>query len=239
MNQLLAEVIEAHGGLERWRSLDKAEATVVTGGGLFGLKGLTPEPDPREATVWLREQRSSMLTGGAPGERAVFTPGRTAIEKPDGTVVAERLSPTDLFAGHQMNTPWDALHQAYFQGEALWTAVMTPFLLTFEGVRVEEVDPWPEEPGPWRVLRAWFPGTIQTHSSMQDFFFDDNRLLRRHDFHLNLAGGFPAAQLTTQHVNVGGITLPTRRRAYARGPDCQPIMDLMMVAIDLTDLRFT
>jgi hypothetical protein len=31
------------------------------------------------------------------------------------------LSPIDSFAGHQMNTPWDALHRAYFNAEALWT----------------------------------------------------------------------------------------------------------------------
>jgi hypothetical protein len=64
-------------------------------------------------------------------------------------------------------------------------------------------------------------------------------LLRRHDYHINLAGGFPAAQLTTQHVNVGGIMLPTRRRAYTRGPDGQPILDMLMVAVDLSDIRFS
>lgn len=32
-------------------------------------------------------------------------------------------------AGHQMNTPWDPLHRAYFNGEAMWTYLTTPFLL--------------------------------------------------------------------------------------------------------------
>jgi hypothetical protein len=43
----------------------------------------------------------------------MFTPDRIAIEKLDGTVVAERRDPRDSFAG-----PWDALHRAYFNGEA-------------------------------------------------------------------------------------------------------------------------
>jgi hypothetical protein len=49
----------------------------------------------------------------------MFTPDRIAIEKLDGTVVAERHAPRDSFAGHQMSTPWDPLHRAYFNGEAV------------------------------------------------------------------------------------------------------------------------
>lgn len=59
----------------------------------------------------------------------MFTPQRISIEKLDGRVVAERRAPKDSFAGHQMNTPWDELHRAYFNGEALWTYLTTPFLL--------------------------------------------------------------------------------------------------------------
>jgi hypothetical protein len=36
----------------------------------------------------------------------------------DGTIIAERQAPRDSFAGHQMSTPWDPLHGAYFNGEA-------------------------------------------------------------------------------------------------------------------------
>jgi hypothetical protein len=39
MNELFAEVIDAHGGLDRWSALKLGEATIVTGGGLWGLKG--------------------------------------------------------------------------------------------------------------------------------------------------------------------------------------------------------
>src|SRR3954453_22187243 len=42
MSKLLADVIEAHGGLDRWRSVSLGEATIVTGGDLWGLKGLIP-----------------------------------------------------------------------------------------------------------------------------------------------------------------------------------------------------
>jgi hypothetical protein len=168
----------------------------------------------------------------------MFTPERIAIEKLDGTVVSERHAPRDSFAGHQMSTPWDALHRAYFNGEALWTYFTTPFLLAMDGVHVEEVEPWQEGAESWHVLRAQFPGSIETHSLIQDFFFDTDLKLRRHDYSVNIAGGFPAAQLTSDYIVADGIYLPSKRRAYTRGPDRRPITEMLMVSIDISEVRF-
>jgi hypothetical protein len=239
MIELLAEVIDAHGGMDRWNAYEQVEASIVSGGGFFALKGVIQDSDPRRMTVRLHEQRSSVLPYGAPDQRAVFTPDRIAIEKVDGTVVAERFAPTDSFAGHQMHTPWDPLHRAYFNGEALWTYLTTPFLLAGGGVQVEETEPWKQGGDTWHVLRARFPGSIETHSRIQDFFFDESRILRRHDYQVNIAGGFPAAQLISGHVRVGGITVPTKRRAYTRGPDRQPILDMLMVNIEFSNVEFS
>jgi hypothetical protein len=239
MNQLLDGIIEAHGGMDRWRGYEKVDATIVTGGGFFALKGLLQDPDPRRMTVWLHEERSSVQPYGAPDQRTMFTPDRIAVEKLDGTVVAERRVPKDSFAGHQMSTPWDALHRAYFNGEALWTYLTTPFLLTMDGVRIEETEPWQEGSETWRVLRAFFPGSIETHSAIQDFFFDEGLMLRRHDYNVNIAGGFGASQLTSEYATANGVLLPTKRRAYTRGPDRRPILDMLMVAIDISDVGFS
>jgi hypothetical protein len=239
MNELLTRIIDAHGGRDVWKSYRKVEASIVTGGGFFALKGLLQDSDARRMTVWLHEQRSSVQPYGAPDQRTMFTADRISIEKLDGTVVAERRSPLDSFAGHQMNTPWDPLQRAYFNGEALWTYLTTPFLLALDGVRTEEIEPWREGEGTWRVLRAYFPGGIETHSAIQDFFFDERFLLRRHDYNLNIAGGFAAAQLTSGYVTVGGVALPTKRRAYVRGPDRRPVLDMLMVSIDISDISFS
>jgi hypothetical protein len=53
-----------------------------------------------------------------------------------------------------------------------------------------------------------------------------------------LAGGFPAAQLTSDYVTANGIRLPTKRRAYTRGPDRRPILQMLMVSIDLSEVSF-
>ena len=238
MNNLLARIIDAHGGMDFWNRYKKVEATIVSGGGFFRLKGVPQDSAPRRMTVWLHEERSSVFPFGAPDQRTMFTPERIAIEKLDGTVVAERQIPRDSFAGHQMNTPWDALHRAYFNGEALWTYLTTPFLLTMNGVRVDETEPWREESETWRVLRAYFPGSIETHCGIQDFFFDEDLMLRRHDYSVNIAGGFPATQLTSDYVIANGIHLPTKRRAYTRGGDRRPILEMLMVAIDISEVCF-
>src|SRR6202040_3502905 len=193
---------------------------------------------PRRMTVWLREERSSVVPCGAPDQRTMFTPDRIAIEKLDGTPVAERRAPKDSFAGHQMSTPWDGLDRAYFKGEAVWTYLATPFLLAMDGVHVEETDAWQEGQETWRVLRAYFPGSIETHNLIQDFFCGEDFMLRRHDYSVNIAGGFKAAQLTSDYVEANGIRLPSKRRAYTRGPDPQPIVEMLMVSIDISEVRF-
>ena len=238
MNEMLTRVIDAHGGMDRWRQYEKVTATIVSGGGLFRLKGVPQDSTPRRMTAWLHEERSSVFPFGAPDQRTMFTPGRIAIEKIDGKIVSERQAPRDSFAGHQMGTSWDALHRAYFNGYAMWAYLTTPFLLARDGVRIEETEPWREGDETWRVLRAYFPGSIETHSSVQDFFFGEDLMLRRHDYSVNVAAGFPAAQLTSEYIVASGIHLPTKRRAYTRGSDRQPIPEMLMVSIDISDVQF-
>jgi hypothetical protein len=62
--------------------------------------------------------------------------------------------------------------------------------------------------------------------------------LRRHDYSLNVAGGLSAAQLTSNYTVADGIRLPTKRRAYARGPDRRPIPEMLLVSIDISEVSF-
>jgi hypothetical protein len=238
MNALLASILDAHGGLARWHGYQSVDATIVIGGGLFPLKGVVQDANPRRMTVRLHEEHASVMPYGAPDQRSVFTPDRVAVERLDGTLIVERRAPRDSFAAHQMHTPWDPLQRAYFNGESLWTYFTTPFVLACDGVRVEEIDEWREGKETWRCLRAYFPGSVETHSLVQEFYFGDDLMLRRHDYRVNIAGGFAAAQLTSQYIEADGIRLPTRRRTHTRGPDGRPIDDMLMVYIDISDVCF-
>lgn len=121
-------------------------------------------------TVRLHEQWASVRPFSAPDRRTAFTPGRVAVEKTDGTVVAERLDPRASFAGHTLFTPWDPLHRAYFNGYALWTYLTTPFLLAMPGVVLAGIGELREGGEKWLGLRAAFPDGIATHSRTQDFY---------------------------------------------------------------------
>jgi hypothetical protein len=79
---------------------------------------------------------------------------------------------------------------------------------------------------------------LGTHCRIQDFFFGEDLKLRRHDYSVNVAGGFAAAQLTSDYVVANGIHLPTRRRAYTRGSDRRPIQEMLMVTIDIAEVQF-
>ena len=239
MTDLLAEVLEAHGGIDRWRRLRSVQATIVSGGDLFVIKGMPQDPAPREMTVWLHEEHATMTPFGAADQKTDFTPDRIAIEKLDGTVVTERLEPRKAFEGHVLETPWDPLDRAYFNGYALWTYLTTPFLLAMSGFEVEEIEPWREGGQEWRGLRATFPPEIASHSTHQDFYFGADGLLRRHDYHVDIAGGFATAQYVYGIVEADGIRLPTQRRAFRRDDAKRAIPSQVMVSIDLSDIRFS
>jgi hypothetical protein len=106
-------------------------------------------------------------------------------------------------------------------------------------VQVAEGEPWTEGRETWRVLHARFPGSIATPSALQDFFFRDDLLLRRHDYNVDVAGGFAGAQLVYDYVEADGIRLPSRRRACTRGTDSRPRLDPLMVSIDISYVSFS
>ena len=238
MIPLLANAIEAHGGLDRWNAHERLTATIVTGGDLWILKGVDQDQAPRTMRIELRRERASVEPFGKPGQRTDFSPERIAIVAADGRIVAERNNPRAAFARHDMRTHWDPLHRAYFNGYALWTYMTAPFLLAADGFEVREIAPWREGAEVWRGLRATFPAVIASHSAEQDFYFGPDMLIRRHDYRVEIAGNFPAAQYVSDPVTVDGFKLPTRRRIYLRGDDLMPLRDELMVSIDLADFRF-
>jgi hypothetical protein len=239
MIPLLADVIEAHGGFDRWNARRRLTATIVSGGELWALKGIDQNQDPRTLQIELHRQWASVEPYGRTGRRAVFTTDHIAIEADEGRIVAERRNPRASFAGHDMRTSWDALHRAYFGGYALWTYLTTPFLLALDGFEVCEIEPWREGQETWRGLRAIFPSGIASHSTEQDFYFGADMLIRRHDYAVDIAGGFAAAQYIYDSVEVEGFRIPTKRRAYLREANLTPLLDEPMVTIDLSDFRFS
>ena len=172
----------------------ECQATIVTGGGLWAIKGQPQDPLPRRMTVALDHEWASLRPFGADDQKTAFTPARVAIEKLDGRVVSERFDPRDSFHRARVRHAVDPLQRAYFNGYAMWTYLTTPFLFALEGISVHEIVPVEDNGETWVGLQAQFPPEIATHSSVQEFYFGDDHLLRRHDYRVDVAGGFPAVQ---------------------------------------------
>ncbi|CQD09541.1 hypothetical protein BN1232_01738 [Mycobacterium lentiflavum] len=239
MSGLLKAVLAAHGGVDRWRKFSFMEVTIVSGGKLWAIKGQPQDPSPRRMTIALHREWASIRPFGATDQKTDFTPERIAIEKLDGRVVAERSNPRDSFNGHSLTTPWDPLQRAYFNGYALWTYLTTPFFMTLPDFAVNEIDPVEHDDERWSGLEVHFPAQFASHSSKQEFYFGDDHLLRRHDYRVDVAGGFAAIQYLYDMVEADGIKVPSKRRAYRCDADGQPMPDELMVSIDVSDIQLS
>ena len=238
MTDLATLAIDAHGGLDRWRKLKTVSARLLQGGVLWQLKRQEGVLRDVHLTVDLRKEWASHWPFGQPDRHTSFEPSRVAIETSNGDVVEERVHPRESFEGHVLDTPWDSLQLAYFAGYAMWTYLNTPFLFALPGVKAEEVEAWAENGEAWRRLKVTFPTSIATHSAEQTFYFDQEGLLKRHDYEVDISGGTPAAHYVSQLQEISGIVVPTKHTIVPRQPDGSSAPTPVVVSIDLSEIDF-
>ena len=236
MNSLVELAIDAHGGLDRWQQYRTLSADLANGGALWPLKGQPGVLDKATVTVGLTDQWASHRPFGAPNLKSQVRPHRVAIETDDGVVIEELDDPRASFAGHQLETPWSRLQLAYFAGYAMWGYLNLPFALARPDIHSEELSPWEEEGESWRRLKVTFPETIATHSKQQTLYFDQNGLLKRHDYDVDISGGSSAAHYVGDYQAFSGLMFPTRRRVFPRLPDGQAMAEPLLVSIDLSNI---
>jgi hypothetical protein len=232
-NDLAKFAIEAHGGLERWNSFTTLSAHLIQGGVLWAAKGKAGVLDDVTVTVDLRNEKASHWPFGSSDRRSRFEPQRVALESASGEVLEELLQPRSSFQGHTLETPWSDLQLAYFAGCAMWTYLNIPFLLARLGVESEEVEPWREAGETWRRLKVRFPTDIATHSTEQTLYFDQQGLLKRHDYDVEISAGTAAAHYVSDLKEFSGIVFPTKRRILPRQPDGHSAPQPLVVSIDL------
>jgi hypothetical protein len=239
MTDLLEAVVEAHGGLERWNQLDGVSTRLTQGGVLWPFKGQPGVLDDVVVTASLHEERVSHRPFGAADRHSVFTPERVAIETDDGTELEALDQPRASFAGHTPETQWSTLQLAYFAGTAMWTYLTQPFTFTLPGFETSELEPWDEDGQTWRRLHVIWPSHLATHSTGQTLYFNDDGLLARHDYDVEINAGNAAAHYVSDYDEVAGIKLPTKHRIFPRTPDGQSLDEPLFVSIDLSEIAFT
>ena len=238
---LLDEVLEAHGGAERWHAARTIRARVRSGGLLLR----TRVPGTRFADYMVTAEVDTPRSEARPfpreGSRGVFDRGAARIETATGDVLESRADPRAAFhgaSGLRRNLRWDALDSIYFAGYAMWNYLTTPYLLTREGVATREGEPWSQDGETLRRLEATFPPGLDTHSARQTFYFDDRGLLRRHDYVAEVVGGWAhGGHYCADHVEAGGLLFPTRRWVRPIGPRNRTLRFPTLVWLRLSEIE--
>ena len=241
MTALLDEVLEAHGGRERWEAARAIRARVRSGGLLLRTRVPGTRFAEYRIEVAVGEPRAVLEPFPRPGERGVFERGAARIETAGGETVASRAEPREQFfglSGLRRNLRWDALDSTYFAGYAMWNYLNTPYLLTREGVVAREAEPRREGGEEWRRLDASFPAGLDTHSPEQTFYYDADLRLCRHDYVAEVVGGWArAAHMCSDHVSAGGLRFPTKRWVRPVGPGNRAMPLPTLVRLEISDLE--
>lgn len=238
METIITKIMDAHGGINRWQQLEKVTAQMKSSGKLFELRGLPPDDSIREMTVYLHEQRASLWPFGSTDKRTSFNSNRIAVETISGELLLERTGTPQEIQEHMKGESWDILDRANFNGYALWNYLTTPFFMLMSGIEIEEMPTEQHNNEIWNKLKVTFPNNIAAHSAVQYFYFGSDYLLRRLDYTVDVAGTFHAAQLVSDFIEVDGIKLPTKRRAYKMKANGEPDLNELMVAIDFDTIAF-
>lgn len=239
MNQLLADVLTGHGGLERWRA-----AAAITAHGTFGGLLRSRFPGNRMANVNVRVQLTEQhaVLHGFPqhDQRAVFDRGDVRIETSDGELIDARRNARTAFGGFsglRRNVRCDDLDAAYFAGYAFWNYLSTPLLLTRNGVATTDGGTWLESGEQWRRIEVRLPPDIHTHSQQQTFYIDAAGLVRRHDYVAEPVGRWARAiHYCDAYRHFEGLVLSTRRRVHPRGPRGRPLRHPILVALEFDEI---
>jgi hypothetical protein len=230
---LLDEAMRAHGGLARWNQVSSVKIDVSITGAIWHVKA---QPDVLKDIVMVVDtQRERVTTSFVGQDRTTsFEPDRVAVQTADGTVLESSDDPEKSFEGQTADSPWDAIHVAYFSGEALWTYLNTPFLYAQTRFAKEEIGSIEVDGETWRRLKVIFPEEVKSHTREQIFCFGPDGLRRRHDYSVDILGGATGLNYASEYQEVDGLMFPTKRRVYAYEGDYQLIPEPLLVAVDIT-----
>ncbi len=74
---------------------------------------------------------------------------------------------------------------------------------------------------------------MKSHSHEQISCFGPDGLLGRHDYTVDILGGATGLNYASEYRCVGGIVIPTKRRVHAYEGNYEPVMEPLLVAIDM------
>lgn len=237
---LLREVLEAHGGFERWDTAQTVRLRMTSGGWAFRMRFCPYVLKDAEVKVFLKDQRVEIRPYPKPGQMGLYEKGVVKILGEDGQVVAESTQPRKAFGTLRRKIYWDAIDCLYFSGYALWNYLSAPYLLTMTDAKLTEEEPWTEKGETWQRLKVVYPEGFHTHSREQIFYFGDDRRLRRHDYTAEPFGNWAkAAHYCSEYSEDSGAVFPMRRRVVPRRANNKPMPFPLLVWVDVHSVEMS
>jgi hypothetical protein len=236
--QILHEIIEAHGGMDYWNSLEALDAEISAGGFLFTAKR-RPVLQRVRMRALTTEPRFTFFDFPKLGQTAeLIGNDEVRILDSDGKIIAQRKNPRPAFRSIRRQLFWDDLDFIYFAGYATWNYLTAPFMLARKGFLIKTLEPLQGALGQFTRLQVTFPPDIPTHSREQVFYFDDQLLLRRLDYTAEVVGGWAhAAHLCEEYRTFDGLKAPTRRWALPLLFGHKPLPGPKLVELELHMIR--
>jgi hypothetical protein len=234
---LLDDLLIAHGGVDRWRRVNRFTLHLSIGGAVIAEKWGVPILKDLAVQGSIEEQSLEMIGLTASGELARYQPKGVALEDRRGDVLREK----GLLAGEGRTwlraDRWDELQLAYFCGCVIWNHIVLPFCLADEGVRTEELPSVRVQMETWRRLKASFPERFVTYSASQSFYANGGNLLRRVD-HTSLHDESRIAQEFWGHQRFAGIMVPTLSRQLILESDGAVMAQPVLVDVEIFDALY-
>ena len=239
-DNLLANVLEAHGGRENWDTVTGLTADLSLGGPFWGARGWPDVYADQTVTLDAHREHITFTPFTGPGRTSVLDvePERVSIIADDGGIAEQRSTPRGGFPlpFDDYTTPWDAIQVAYFTSAAVWNYLTAPFVFTAPGVATHEIEPWQEDGEVWRRLAVTFPETIANHNAEQVFYYDDQFMQRRMDYSPDVTGSPPVAHYTHDPKTFDGFVFPTRRRVLLHDAEGRADQSFAPITMDVANV---
>jgi hypothetical protein len=214
---LLDSAVRRHGGWDAWRSLRTVTVQPRSlSGSLPWLKGYgrtftlpsRAEIDPHAGSARFHDYP-------ARGASGVFERGSVSLTDASGAVVASIADARSTFRGWRKWRRWSPADALYFFGYALTHYHGLPFTLgRGKPLGIHHVR---YEGRGLTGIEVELPAELHTHSRRQTFYFEEDGLLRRHDYVADIAGAWArGAHFWTDYTTVAGLEMARVRHVVAR-----------------------